>query len=945
MDRSTLAAQLVTADAAARASLLVHNAALIDGELARALKDLVYEAFGRDPGRAIETAGALDVVAAASAQPEILAYAAWTAGIAALLDGRIEDASGSLGRAAAQFDALGQPLTAAATQVSQLMALAILGRYDEALTTGLRARDVFVAHGDLLAAGKIEQNLGNAYYRREQYAEAEQLYRAARERYLALGELEQLTQVENNLANMLSLQHQFRAAEHMYEQALARAVAAGMEITAAEIECNLGIHALFQGKYDRALHLLEQARRRYAAFDLPHELATVELELADAYLELNLAPEAARLYERLIPVFVTRGMRAEQVRATAQYGRTLALLERTEQARATLAEARALYAAEDNRVGEAAIMLAEAQLDYAAGAFEAAATTAARAEESFAAAGAQGRLLVARWLRGAALRAAGDTDVARGLLEDTLTAAEQQAVPQIAQRCLTSLGLLAAQRGDRAGSEALFQRAVTRIEELRAPLPADEFRTAFIADKLTPYVELVRLCLADGSGTRVAEALGYVERARSRALLDMVGGALHERLRPRDEFEAALFRRLTELREELNWFYSQMNRAPDDDRSSHQRSVAALSVAACEREVALLELRRQLQQRSDTALPQVEPIAIAQLQADLGEHTALVEYFSIDHELLAFIVTGERIEVVRGLAREDQVAAAIQQLQFQMGALRYGKDRVRPYLEQLTQRAHHHLQQLYEGLLRVIEPRIGQRRLLVVPHRSLHYVPFHALYDGAHYVIERREVCYVPSAGVLRLCLDRPQRPRRSALLLGVPDAQTPRVRDEVLALAPLFTEATTLLDEQATLGALQARAAQADVLHLACHGQFRPDNPLFSSVRLADGWLTVRDAAVLDLQCELVTLSACETGLHRVVPGDELIGLARGFFAAGAPSLLVSLWMVDDAATATFMIDFYTELRAGAAPATALRHAQRALLAAEPHPFFWSPFMLLGRW
>jgi CHAT domain-containing protein len=181
--------------------------------------------------------------------------------------------------------------------------------------------------------------------------------------------------------------------------------------------------------------------------------------------------------------------------------------------------------------------------------------------------------------------------------------------------------------------------------------------------------------------------------------------------------------------------------------------------------------------------------------------------------------------------------------------------------------------------------------------------------------------------------------------LFGFPDAKMPGARFYVRARAPLFPEATTLLDEQATLGALHAYAPRADVLHLACHGQFRPDSPLFSSLQLADGRLTVRDAYNLDLNCQLVVLSACETGVSKLAPGDELIGLARGFFSAGAPTLLVSLWTVDDESTASLMASFYARLRDGENPAAALRHAQLQLLTDRQHPFFWSPFVLLGRW
>jgi CHAT domain-containing protein len=134
--------------------------------------------------------------------------------------------------------------------------------------------------------------------------------------------------------------------------------------------------------------------------------------------------------------------------------------------------------------------------------------------------------------------------------------------------------------------------------------------------------------------------------------------------------------------------------------------------------------------------------------------------------------------------------------------------------------------------------------------------------------------------------------------------------------------------------------------LHLASHGNFRLDNALFSSVQLSDGWLTVRDVYQLDLSnCELVTLSACETGVNALAPGDEWIGLARGFFTAGAPSLLVSQWVVDDSATADLMLDFYSHLQSGASPATALRSAQCRLLKEKPHPYFWAPFVVLGRW
>ncbi len=947
MNQPELAERLVVvAGDAVRAELLERYAALADVELARLLKDICLDGWTADPARATRAAAALNILANLIDADEVAALAAWGAGIAALIDARMEQAIMRLDESEARFVVAGKPHEAALTQVSKVIALAMLGRYAQAIECGLRAREVLDAFGDALAAGVIEQNIGNIYMRRDRHHEAEQYQLAARERFTTLDDHKRLAQIDNCLAITHTFLHKFRSAEQLYEQALRRAGQAGLSVTQAEIEASMGNLALFQGRYDRALDYLERSRRRFASLGMAHQSAIAEQELADAYLELNLAPEAAAIYERVVPVFDRLGMRAEQARSCAHHGRALMLLGQWEKAQRWLGQARKLYAGEGNPVGVAMVTLAEAQLHYAQGDYAATLAEAAQAGASLAESGAWRRLLMSRWLHGEAARKLGDDATARRVLEETLRDAETHTQPQLAQMCLTSLGLLAAAMRDAQQAEDFFKRAVTLIEELRAPLPAEELRTAFVADKLTPYDELMRLCLDDDTPARTTEALGYVEQARSRALVDMLGGTLGFRAKPRDQFEARLLSRLEELREELNWFYSQLNRPPVGDANRlTNAALTTLNEAVRERESSVLEILRQLQLRGQDAPHRSAPLDFAELQNSLGETTALVEYAALDGRLLAFVVTGDGVEVVRDLGSETAASDALSQLRFQLGALRHGSERVRRHLAPLTARTRHHLGSLYDILLRPLEARLGARRLVVVPFRALHYVPFHALFDGAAHVVERREVCYAPSAGVLRHCLAQPRRTLESALLLGVADEQTPRVRDEIDALAPLFPQSIALLDERATLDALRRHAPAADVLHLACHGQFRPDNPLFSSLRLADGWLTVRDAYDLDLNCGLVTLSACETGMSAVAPGDELLGLARGFLSAGATSLLLSLWTVDDAATARLMTSFYTRIRAGESPAAALRQAQLALMQQHPHPFFWSPFVLVGRW
>jgi CHAT domain-containing protein/tetratricopeptide (TPR) repeat protein len=946
MDPRQLATALIASDVAARERLLRSHASIADSRLARELHAIYQETRTGDAPRAAEAATTLELLSRSVNDPEIAALAAWTSGMAAIhLDGHMERGVALLEEATRRFEALGRPLDVAATRVSMVQGLAMLGRYEEAIACGVAARDTFDQHGDLLAAGKIDQNLGNINYRRGRFLEAEALYRSARERYLQVQDSHvQLAQIEGNLGTVLVEEHRFADARAALEQAIARAEQNGLEVTHTDALYNLGCLGLFQGRYDRALEHLERARRAYVELHIPARAAEAQLEMVDAYLELNMAAEAAEIASRLTQTFAELGMRAERARALGSHGRALGLLGQSDDARRLLAEASELYAAEGNRLEAAYMTLIEAQLLYAEGNYQRAADAAMNAEGPFLEGRTWGRLLLARWLRGEALRAAGQP-AAQAVLESTLADAGARELSQITYRCLTSLGLLAQSVGDAEAARRAFEASVAIIETLRAPLPAEEFRAAFLSDKLTPFSELARLNLANGTPDGAARAFEYVERARSRALVDLLEGVVNAYSRPRDAFEADLLEQLAQLREELQWYYSQINRA-DAAVARAPEATEELYAAIREREAAVLDIRRRIEQRGGQVPGRVaRQLDVARLQCALGQEAALVEYFSLDGQLLAFLVTDEQVEVIRDLGREHEVESAVARLRFQIDTLRFAGRGVRRHAAQLTDRARRHLADLYETLLQPIERRLGDRRLIIVPHRSLHYVPFHALHDGTQYVIQRRSVSYAPSAGVLLHCLELPHRPIEQAVLVGVADEQIPRVRDEVTAIAEILPASTVLLDGAATAAAVRDLAPRADVLHLACHGQFRPDNPLFSSLHLGDGWMTVRDAYELDLGCALVTLSACETGVSAVAPGEELMGLARGFFSAGTASLLVSLWTVDDASTAELMTGVYRGLRDGLRPADALARSQRELIERYGHPYYWSAFAVHGRW
>ncbi len=927
---------------AERDRLLGQNGEYDVRALAPALKELCVNSWEGDTDLVPLAAEAAEYLAKVEGLPEVRAYADWCGGYSALLRGEMENAIGCLDRAAAEFLQLGNPHTSASAQILKLYPLAYLNRSEEGIELGKALRQTLLLNGDLTAVGKIELNMGNLHWLRDRYPEAETLFRSARRYFSDIRDAKLLTQAENSLAVALTMQNRFREAEEIYRIALPRAEQEQLFGIKAAMESSLGMLALSQGHYDRALDFLERARKGYEELEMPHKLAITEREIADAYLELNLALEASRIYERIATAFASFDSPLEQAHARVNYARALLLTGEKDAARGQLSEAAKLYRQCDSDSGDASVALIEARVELADHNHLAAAAAARRADKGFSNLGMIGRALVARLVEVEALRSKGELDRAFELSASALITAEDSGLPQITWRLHTLQGLIAAAKGRRDPAERSFRSAISIVENLRAPLPAEEFRIAFFSDKLEPYGELAGLCLLDPAGGRVGEALELIELSRARTLHELIG-SITDGSRASGLDASPNGQELEGLREELNWFYSRLSRPMS---GTDPKQILDLEAEVRVREKAVSELLLKNAGRGDgSTFAGVAPFDLEGLQSDLGADTVFVEYALIADEIVAFLIDGKRLELVRTPADEERISVLLERFFFQIDALRHNPIEMREHLYELTLRTRDCLRELYDLLLRPLEAFIGLRRLVIAPHRVLHYVPFPALHDGLSYAIETRQIVFAPSAASWQACLRKKQHQGRHALLMAVPDEMIPKVMDEVSEIEPLFETSVRLNGGDATLSALDQNASSANILHLACHGYFRPDNPLFSALKLADGRLTARDAAKLDLQnCDLAVLSACETGLNLVAPGDELLGLTRGFFVAGVTSLVLSKWTVDDEATAYLMGRFYRHLAAAESPSDALRTAQLETMKKFPHPYFWASFTLTGR-
>jgi tetratricopeptide (TPR) repeat protein len=344
------------------------------------------------------------------------------------------------------------------------------------------------------------------------------------------------------------------------------------------------------------------------------------------------------------------------------------------------------------------------------------------------------------------------------------------------------------------------------------------------------------------------------------------------------------------------------------------------------------------------SLRHVTSSSVEDVQEALPADAALVEYFMTGDTVMAFCLSRGKFEVIQNLCSRDALKKRFEFLQYHLSRISSNPAGVhaRPTVALLN--VQDHLSGLYRMLLHPLEAFIRERSSLIfVPFAFLHYLPFHALFDGGSYLADRFQISYAPTATIYRLFSKKPVDASGAALLIGVPDERAPFISDEIESVRSVLPNKQSFVGSEATHDQLIRQMPGAEIIHIASHALFRPDNPMFSSIQLHDKALNFFDVYNLRTRASLITLSGCGTGLSGVIAGDELLGLVRGFLYAGATSVVISLWDVNDRTTADLMRYFYGHLAKGHSKSESLRQAMLRLRQDHPHPYYWAPFLLMG--
>ena len=478
---------------------------------------------------------------------------------------------------------------------------------------------------------------------------------------------------------------------------------------------------------------------------------------------------------------------------------------------------------------------------------------------------------------------------------------------------------------DPVRQRAALVQAANDLDRVQSSLAAS-FHADYLAHAQALYDELISVYLDQDE---VPLAWQTLERAKSRALINTM--MYHQ--------EAATLANsplVAELKR-LQLRHYGLVKARIEGRVSRSEVLSVEIQIAQAQEALEVE---QLGRREPLTVP---PLYLPEAPPD----SDLVGFYLVREEVHGFVHNGRSYHHVRLPTSASKLNELMRVLFVNM---RTTPAAPASWIKPLTTQLHKILAQFDKSLLAPLRPFLHHQKLVVVPHGLLHQLPFHLLRHQGRYLLEGHEVRVIPTA-----------RPRlRSvpyAMQKGMPDhvvvshswqGRLPHTKAEGEMVAATLAHTMLYLDgAAATKEALLKIMGTRGVLHIAAHGEHRPDRPELSHIQLEDGQLSMVDLFQHSLQNSLVTLSACDTGQTVIRAGDDPVGLWRGFLAAGARSLLVSLWQLEDKCALHLMRNFYQKLMAGIPKVAALRSVQYEWLQnAEGrlrHPFYWGALQLIG--
>jgi CHAT domain-containing protein len=507
-----------------------------------------------------------------------------------------------------------------------------------------------------------------------------------------------------------------------------------------------------------------------------------------------------------------------------------------------------------------------------------------------------------------------DITKAQNCYKEILQLSSLHAFPEYQIDALSSSAYIDQILGDFKSSVSKYNSAIAAIEKQRSSIGSESSKLGFVDDKQNIYFQIVKILTSKNKNAR---AFNFVERAKSRALVDTLAS--------KKQFGNQATKKSNQLLVQLDKAELESLQFVANNNGQTRSKEAKSKIILADKQLS--------------SLVTVKAIKLSDIQSTLKPDESIVEYYGNNENYFIFVLTKNSIKSVK--INSSNLESIVTNYRTALSA----RD---------SKQYKSASKKLYNAVIKPVKHLIKGKKLTIVPHGSLHYVPFASLWDGKQFLVQKYQIRTLPSASVMEFLQKKVKNKAGNLLVLGNPDLgdpdyDLPGAQDEALRLAKANKGAKVLLRKNATETALKKFGSSFKNIHFAMHGIFEAEKPLTSGLLLApdsenDGRLTVSELYDLELNADLVTLSACETALGETKSGDDVIGFTRGFLYAGANSIVSSLWEVDDDATRDLMLRFYKELKSNN-KARALQKAQLRVMKKYPHPYYWAAFQLTGQY
>lgn len=526
---------------------------------------------------------------------------------------------------------------------------------------------------------------------------------------------------------------------------------------------------------------------------------------------------------------------------------------------------------------------------------------------------------------GMVYRNTGDYSRSLEYLTKAVTLADLLDIPYFTTLAHAFLGRTYLMTGDYTKALPHYEKAAAAVEDQRSLLQTGEARSSYFDQMTGVYNGLITTLLHLG---KQEAAFDCSERARARAFLDMLGNRVdlsHGRVSALIDEERELKRKIAEL---------QALR----DESGQDRNRKEMERLRRDYQAFLAKLHQD--DREHASLVSVAPLTLKDVRRLLPENTTLLQFHVFEQSVVVWAVGSNAVRTMKVPVGRKELLETIRAFRTEIAGLAPDADVNR------SARA------LYTLLFKDLQL-AANHRLIIVPHDVLHYLPFQSLMTpNGNYLIEEHGISYLSSASLMQFTTEKRKKSADSVLAFGNPDLGDPSLNlryaeREVREIGRLFPSSAVYVRKDATETRAKEKAADYPLIHFATHGEFNEKDPLASSLKLSpegssSGALTTAEIFRLKLNASLVVLSACESALGKISSGDEMVGLTRAFIYAGTPSVVTTLWKVNDKATYVLMQSFYRNLKQ-MSKGEALRQAQISLMKDLKHPYYWGAFVLTG--